>query len=159
MKTCNDCRCALPVEAFGKDRLMSDGLRTLCKFCAILRAVKWQVANPERTLAYRKDNKAAIKVKSARWYSNNKARTLARVRHYQASKIRATPAWADRAKMAEFYFASDFLGMVTGEWHHVDHVIPLRSKLVCGLHTEQNLRVIPGTDNLSKGNRHWPDMP
>lgn len=32
------------------------------------------------------------------------------------------------------------------------------SKKVCGLHCEANLRALPAVDNISKGNRHWPDM-
>jgi hypothetical protein len=47
----------------------------------------------------------------------------------------------------------------TGVLHEIDHVVPLRSKIVCGLHAETNIRVIPAFENRSKGNRHWPDMP
>ena len=36
---------------------------------------------------------------------------------------------------------------------HVDHVLPLKGRLVSGLHTPINLQVIPGVDNLRKGNR------
>jgi hypothetical protein len=36
---------------------------------------------------------------------------------------------------------------------HVDHVIPLRHPLVCGLHAHTNLRVVPALVNLKKGNR------
>lgn len=78
---------------------------------------------------------------------------------YRAAKSSATPAWADQEKIAEYYFAADFLSMVTGEWYHVDHMVPLQSKDVCGLHNQFNLRVIPGSENQSKGNRLWPDMP
>lgn len=48
---------------------------------------------------------------------------------------------------------------ITGIKHDVDHVVPLRSKLVCGLHNEFNLAVIPASENRSKGNRYWPGMP
>jgi len=41
----------------------------------------------------------------------------------------------------------------------VDHVVPLVSDIVCGLHNEFNLRVIPASTNRSKGNRFWPNMP
>ena len=41
---------------------------------------------------------------------------------------------------------------------HVDHTVPLKSKLVCGLHCEANLRLLPGRENQAKSNRIWPDM-
>jgi hypothetical protein len=34
---------------------------------------------------------------------------------------------------------------------HVDHIIPLQGKIVSGLHTPYNLRVIPGVENVRKG--------
>lgn len=44
------------------------------------------------------------------------------------------------------------------EWE-VDHIVPLQSKLVCGLHNEFNLAVITKSENLTKRNYYWPDMP
>ncbi len=71
----------------------------------------------------------------------------------------ATPAWADRCAMRVIYEQARRITRETGIQHDVDHIVPLKSKLVCGLHVHCNLRVIPASENAKKNNRYWPDMP
>jgi hypothetical protein len=70
-----------------------------------------------------------------------------------------TPCWASKEAILAFYEEAQIVSASTGVMHHVDHIVPLTSKCVSGLHCEANLRVIPGAENLSKANRKWPDMP
>lgn len=109
---------------------------------------KWAAAHPE-------DNRQA----KTNYQKDNPEQGRLRVAKRRSAKKNATPLWASGKAIEEVYFAADFLGMVTGEWYHVDHIVPLQSKLVCGLHCEANLQVLPASANWAKGNRHWPDMP
>lgn len=83
----------------------------------------------------------------------NSARVMKRI----ARKLQATPSWANQDAMLELYQAAAAATKATGVAHHVDHVVPLQGKTVCGLHVENNLEVLPGSDNQSKSNRWWPD--
>lgn len=74
-------------------------------------------------------------------------------------RIKATPKWANLEKIEEFYEQAKEVSIQTGIAHSVDHIVPLTSGLVCGLHVESNLRVIPHLENISKKNYYWPDMP
>lgn len=77
----------------------------------------------------------------------------------RAKQKMATPKWANKRLIALVYRRAVKLDKTAGSKWHVDHIIPLNSPLVCGLHVDANLQVIPEIENLRKNNRHWPDMP
>lgn len=67
----------------------------------------------------------------------------------------ATPVWCDHAAIDELVLERIRYDMRYPEqapWH-LDHIVPLKSKLVCGLHVPENLRIIPGAENIKKKNR------
>lgn len=92
---------------------------------------KWVAANSGKVLAYarkhRETNREQFLKTGSEWRKRNRHKVNAKKSHRKAAQLQATPAWSDRKKVEEFYFAADFLGMVTGEWYHVDHVVPIRS--------------------------------
>lgn len=59
----------------------------------------------------------------------------------------ATPKWANKEEIKKIYLKCP-------EGYHVDHVIPLLGKDVCGLHVEYNLQYIDKIQNIKKGNKN-----
>ena len=68
----------------------------------------------------------------------------------------ATPKWItpeQKLAMRQLYLNAQALTKMTGERYVVDHIIPLISPDVCGLHVPWNLRVITQEENLKKSNK------
>lgn len=129
-------------------------------------SISWEKKNPEKRKViaerYRKNHPEISREKSKRWAKNNRPKRNAMFARYMANRLKATPAWANEFFIEEAYdLAARRSALKTGghsKWH-VDHIVPLQSKLVCGLHVHNNLQVIPAYANQSKSNRYWPDMP
>ena len=68
----------------------------------------------------------------------------------KAAKLKATPHWCDLEAVAEIYRQAAQLSIDTGTPYEVDHIVPLRSKLVCGLHIPINLQILTRTENRRK---------
>ena len=66
---------------------------------------------------------------------------------------RACPPWVNRDAIRAIYKEAAKLERETGICHHVDHIIPLFHKFVCGLHIPDNLQILTATENLKKSNR------
>jgi hypothetical protein len=95
---------------------------------------------------------------SLRWIKANPAKALANVSRRDAQKLQAMPSWADKEQIQSFYDLAAAYRRAGVECE-VDHIVPLRSPLVCGLHVLANLELLGADRNKSKGNRHWPDQP
>lgn len=116
----------------------------------------WYINNTERANAasrsgYRK-NKEAFYTRAKAWKAANPDKVLANTWARRARKIEAMPAWTCKKSIAAVYAEAAELTRSTGIPHHIDHIVPLRSKIVCGLHVHYNLRAIPAVDNMRKHN-------
>lgn len=181
MRRCSKCGVDKPLADFGKNRSRPDGLAHWCKACARAGNAKYYRTNTETARAATKrwnaENADRKAEKQRQWHAanpgfyadykrqrrqdgrHNFAADSAKTARRRAQQARATPTWANPGKVRAFYESADALNMLTGEWYHVDHVVPLRSPLVCGLHNEFNLQILAAAENQAKSNRHWPGMP
>lgn len=98
-------------------------------------------------------SKTARAVSYAEWAKKNKHIVNALIAKRNAAKFRATPKWASFSKIREIYEECAFITEMTGIRHEVDHIYPLQSEKVCGLHCEANLQILTKTANIRKHNR------
>lgn len=128
-----------------------------------------------RRIEYYENNKEAIKLKSIAWSEDNLEKVQGYKRKWKkknpqagaarrAAKLSATPRWVLQDEWNDFvvqetYILAKLRSEILCQPFHVDHIVPLVSDKVCGLHWHANLQVIHAETNLSKGNRYWPHMP
>lgn len=102
-----------------------------------------------RPLEERRKHKQNYKSTNPELY---KALTSVRKRRHRD----ATPRWitaGHKLAMRQLYLQAMELTKLTGERYVVDHIVPLISDEVCGLHVPWNLRVITQEENLKKSNK------
>lgn len=126
-----------------------------------------EAAKDAKRRYYEKNREAVIARSQARpleekrrWQKAWKERNLLWVRADTKARRRrhrqATPKWLTRKQKSEIrqlYQIAMTMTKTTGERYVVDHIVPLRSESVCGLHVPWNLRVITREENLKKSNQ------
>ena len=174
VKQCTNCHMKKEAANFHKDKSKKDGLHPQCKTCWKLRKQDYYAKNKLKIMqtqrTYIAKNRDAVlassKVRAKRnyWLDPDKAR--ARVLSYvadnplkntlrraanRAALLNATPPWFDAHQVQNVYeLAQEF--RAAGIKVHVDHIVPLKGRTVCGLHVFQNLRVCLADVNIRKSN-------
>lgn len=90
------------------------------------------------------------------WKKNNLVKIRADTKARRRKHRQATPLWLSRkhkTEIRQLYQMAITMTKTTGEQYVVDHIVPLRSETVCGLHVPWNLRVITQSENLVKSNK------
>jgi 5-methylcytosine-specific restriction endonuclease McrA len=128
-----------------------------CKPCHKAHSKAWSKANPEKKKQYNNTWLATqpqeyTKQKSKRWRMANPDKSSMQVYRRRDCLRTQKPIWADDEEIKNIYIEAKYLQL------QVDHIVPLISPKVCGLHTEYNLQLLSKSDNSKKGNRIWPDM-
>jgi hypothetical protein len=130
-KYCYQCSQIKNIEQFGFSRDRVFNLNSRCKPCAVKLSALYINNNKDKKRSYDASRKAVL--------------------------LRAQPAWLSdkqKADILHFYSQAWQLGL------EVDHIVPLRSKNVCGLHVPWNLQLLSRSANASKNNKfdNWSDI-
>lgn len=135
----------------------------VCRICHVARTTAWKAANRELARAsvnrWRERNKPLKNELALAFAKRYPERMNARNAKRRALKRNAIPVWANHFFIKEAYDLAQRRTKATGFKWQVDHIVPLKSPLVCGLHTHTNLQVISMAANVAKKNFVWPDMP
>ena len=163
LKTCTKCKAAKPMQEFGRFRA---GHRSYCKKCDRLRAKAYYEDNKESVRAKRRvnrksyyaNNRESIIKRQKQWQKNNMHIVLSNSAKRRAASKNAMIAGADKAYIQNLYAncrEAEKLMKEVGVTvkFHVDHIIPLIHKDVCGLHNELNMQILNSEDNITKSNK------
>lgn len=147
MKRCVDCGVEKPLAAFEAER-------NKCRACRrVWRLTVYRERRAELNRKHYEANKERVK---ARMRANAQTNPCKRRSHhnvkYRLPDKRARPAWASEVSLEAVYDRAAMLTDITGVRHDVDHIIPLKHPLVCGLHVANNLQAIPHAANRAKAN-------
>lgn len=162
MKLCKKCLCEKSLSEFYKNSQTKDGVRTVCKDCDNQRKLEYARKNVEsvaRTKAnYRNKNREKTLSYLASWKKEYKHKMCAYASKRRAFLLGATPPWADKQKIESIYEEAAMLNKLHPEMkYEVDHIIPLKNNLVCGLHTHDNMQILPAAENRAKKNLFFID--
>lgn len=151
---CSWCKEDKPLDNFHKKSSSKTGYRSYCKSCASAyekkRYVKGADKIKERVYAYRKlKGKKLLERRNFLRNLSGQHRQASSLRHRVKTKGIAEYYLEDCQK---FYKHAKDCEIVSGQKYHVDHIIPLKDKNVCGLHVPWNLQVLPSDINLKKSN-------
>lgn len=153
-KTCSTCKVEKTTDDFSRNKATCDGFEYRCKQCT----KEYALRNKEQIREYQKqyhiDNREYVCEQSKKWRYDNPEKvqeyTSRRGRYLKDRK----PVWASDTEIKRIYQLKRAWQERWGIELHVDHVIPLISNTVCGLHCEANLNIMTAQDNLTKGNRY-----
>ena len=124
---------------------------------SLARLQAYAKANPDKQRVsrqqYNERNREQRRAEARAWQQQNKAVDAERSARQRADVLLATPVWANRRYIQMFYEIAKLEEQRTGRRVHVDHIYPLKSPLVCGLHVEDNLQLLFAEDNMAKTNK------
>lgn len=144
-RKCINCGNKKQLNEFNKQASAKSGYRSKCKNCQAIESKQ-----------YYERNKSKINAKSKKHYELNKRAYLEKYARRRAAKIQAVPKWYSELDSFIFEEMRDLCKLrynLTNVIHEIDHIVPLQSNIVCGLHWHKNWQILTRAENRSKSNK------
>lgn len=122
-----------------------------CVKCSNEMLKSWRSKNKEKENQYKKEYRSTVRGKGLR--SKNQ---MERQLKQSKANIYTGDEFNDFC-LEEIYTLAQLRSTLTGVKHHVDHIIPLRGKAVCGFHSWNNVQLLPAEVNVKKSN-HFQEI-
>lgn len=162
IKICKTCKLSRTFNLF-KVSKKTGKLLNPCLECRQERKRKDHRNNLERDNAtknaWAKRNPEKVRVSRENWKDANVGKVKADKSRRKERVAIATPKWLSPLQIEAinfYYMMADLRTKTSGVEYHVDHIVPLRGKNVCGLNVPWNLETIPAKENLENGNKMFP---
>ena len=181
-KVCIDCKKRKSILLYDY-RQDTKKLKNQCHKCVVIEKIKWKKNNRDKVLKgsrlryqkfkkeikyrmtkeyYEKTNKMEVYQRrinrGRKAYLNDKAYyNLKTAKRRVVIKTQQFPKNALNDEMKKIFEKTHKLNHKYGKGKFaVDHIIPLKNKLVCGLHNVHNLKIIDAVKNKIKANKFIP---
>jgi len=143
VKYCKYCEKDKPYDPTAKKNSKASGFqRARCWDCECLRTKQASIATRAT-----QDGLVASRLSALAWSKANRGKANAlSMSYYTKKKLRVMP-WTEHDAIKALYIEANSKGL------QVDHIYPIRSTKVSGLHVLANLQLLTPFANASKGNR------
>lgn len=150
MSNCLICGKENPIQK--PPQLARWGERKYCSTLCIKTAYRYRYPEKDKLQKriWLENNKEKRKIVSSSYMKRNRdyynSYSSLRKRHMRD----AQPKWQDANELLDVYKEAQYMQL------EVDHIIPIKHKLVCGLHVVSNLQLLSRSDNAKKNNKFEP---
>jgi hypothetical protein len=151
---CVECMYMATIEYIAKNR---ETVRRNERECYAKRIEHFR----EKNRRYGKENLEKKRASVKSWSEKNRDKVRATAMRRYTKKLHATPPWlteSDNEWINAIYKIATKMQEQSGIKMAVDHIVPLQSKIVCGLHVPWNLRVISFSENSGKHTKITDDV-
>ena len=167
-KECSVCKKVKSLNKFYKDSSVSHGLRSECIPCSKLYTNRnskeecivckkvFDKTDPSITCSRKCSkirSKEIYRKNSKKWKEKNPTKYKLKSGKRRKSLKQATPKWVNISDLDGFYKEAKWLSENSVNNYHVDHIVPILNKNVCGLNVPANIQILCEKDNLNKSNK------